>query len=185
MQDTAQEVVGKRRHAELVIAVEQAFLARLVPQRGMAVAAIAGEMQERLGHERCPQPVLLGDRLGHDLEEGVPVRGFQAVAEVPVHLELAVGVLMVVLIGIPAQTNHGVADFRNHVIAAHQGGLVVAGLFLDVARIGDVGAVFRNQVILALNAGLEHVAHFPGGLDLALQHDPRAGFDFLAVHPQV
>ena len=51
-----------------------------------------------------------------------------AVVELPVHLELAVGVLVVVLVGLPAEREHAVADLGDHIVAAHQGLLVVAGL---------------------------------------------------------
>ena len=58
------------------------------------------------------------------------VGGDQRVVVVPVHLELAVGVLMVVLVGLPAELQHGVADLGDDVVAAHQRLLVVAGLGL-------------------------------------------------------
>ena len=64
--------------------------------------------------------MLFGDRLYHELEEGVPVRGDQRVVIVPVHFELSVGVLVVVLIGPPAECLHTVADLRHHLVAAHQ-----------------------------------------------------------------
>ncbi len=82
--------------------------------------------------------MLLGDRLHHIFEEGVPVGGLESVVELPVHLELAVGILVVVLIRAPAELEHGVADLGDHVIAPHQRLLVVAGLGLVIAGIGDV-----------------------------------------------
>jgi hypothetical protein len=51
-----------------------------------------------------------------------------ASSKVPVHLELAVGVLVVVLVRAPAEFQHVVADLGDHVVAAHQCLLVVAGL---------------------------------------------------------
>ena len=36
----------------------------------------------------------------------------QRVVIVPVHLELAVRILVIVLVGLPAEAHHGVADFR-------------------------------------------------------------------------
>ena len=126
------------------------------------MAAAAGQVGERLRHEGRAQAVLLGDRLDHELEEGVPVGGAQRVVVVPVHLELAVGVLVVVLVGLPAERDHGVADLGDHVVAAHQRLLVVAGLGLLVGRVGDGAAVGRDQEVLALDAGLELVA-FLGG----------------------
>ena len=44
--------------------------------------------------------MLFGDRLDHELEEAVLVGGLQRVVVIPVHLELAVGVLVVVLVGL-------------------------------------------------------------------------------------
>ena len=83
--------------------VEQVGGAGDIPEACVGVAAIAGDMGERLGHEGCAQAVVLGDRLDHELEEGMPVGGHQHVVVVPVHLELAVGVLVIVLVGTPAQ----------------------------------------------------------------------------------
>ena len=60
------------------------------------------------------------------------------VVEVPVHLELAVGVLVVVLVRAPAQLQHVVADLADDVVAAHQGLLVVA-------RLGGVVLVVRDR----------------------------------------
>ena len=100
----------------------------------MGVAAVAGEVGEGLGHEGGAQPVPLGDRAHHVLEEGMPVGGDQRRVVLPVHLELAVRVLVVVLVGLPAQRLHGVADLGDHVVAPHQGGLIVAGLLLAVGQ---------------------------------------------------
>ena len=85
--------------------------------------------------------MLLGQRLDHVLEEDVAVGGDQGVVVGPVHLELAVGVLVVVLVGAPAQRQHGVADLGDDLIAPHQRRLVVAGLLLRVARVGQRSAV--------------------------------------------
>jgi hypothetical protein len=63
------------------------------------MAAIAGQPLERLGHEGRAQPVLLGNGFDHELEEGMLVGGASASSILPVHLELAVRVFVVVLIG--------------------------------------------------------------------------------------
>ena len=149
------------------------------------MAAIAGEVGEGLGHEGRAVAVALGDRLDHELEEGVPVRGDQAIVVLPVHFELAVRVLVVVLVGLPAELDHRVADLADDVEAAHQRGLVVAGLLLHVPGIGDRHFVLREQEILALDAGLHPVSGGVRALDLALQHHPGRGFDRGAVHPQI
>jgi hypothetical protein len=97
------------------------------------VAAIAGEMREGLGHEGGAKAVPLGDGLDHVLEKAMPISGLQDVAIEPVHLELAVRVLVVVLVRAPAERRHRVADLADHVEAAHQRLLVVAGLGLESA----------------------------------------------------
>ena len=140
--DAAEEIVALLRQSHLVGAVEEHVgRAGLVPDRDVDVAAVAGETGERLGHERRAQAVLLGDRLDHELEERVPVGGDERVVEVPVHLELAVGVLVVVLVRAPAELQHVVADFGDDVVAAHQRLLVVAGLDGVILVVGDGGAV--------------------------------------------
>ena len=74
------------------------------------MAAIAGEIDEGLRHEGGAKPVLLGDRLHHEFEEGELIGGRQRVVEIPVDLELAVGVLVIVLIGAPAEFDHRRGD---------------------------------------------------------------------------
>ena len=113
------------------------------------MAAVAGQAGERLRHEGGAQAVLLGDRLDHELEEGVPVGGDQRVVEVPVHLELAVGVLVVVLVRAPAELQHVVADLGDDVVAAHQRLLVVAGLRLRCRMSSEIavpsGVIRKNS----------------------------------------
>ena len=101
------KVQALRRKAEgLRLVGEGVALALDIPDRDVAVAAIAGQVLERLRHEGRPQPVLLGDRLHHELEERMLVGGGERIVELPVHLELAVRVLMIVLIGLPAELQH-------------------------------------------------------------------------------
>ena len=100
-------------------------------------------------------PCFSATDLRHELEERVPVGRDERVVEVPVHFELAVGVLVVVLVGAPAQLQHVVADFGDHVVAAHQGLLVVARLGRLVGGVRDGGAVGRGQEEFALDAGLD------------------------------
>ena len=74
----------------------------------MEVAAVAGQVRERLGHERRDQPALLGERLDHVAEEDSAVAGRQRVGEREVLLELAVGVLVIGGVVVPAELGHGV-----------------------------------------------------------------------------
>jgi hypothetical protein len=105
------------------------------------MAAVAGQPLDRFGHEGRAEAMCLGHRLDHELEEAVLVGGRQRVVEFPVHLELAVGVLVVVLVGSPAEIQHVVADFAHHVVAAHHRLLVVAGLHGGVVFVGHLRAV--------------------------------------------
>ncbi len=90
-----------------------------------------------------------------NLKKRVLVGGGEHVVEGPVHLELAVRVLMVVLVGLPAQRQHVVADLGDHVVAAHDRLLVVAGFRRGIGRIRDRRAVGRDQEELGLDAGLD------------------------------
>jgi hypothetical protein len=106
MDDAADEIVAKRREPEFTGVVGEQVVA-VAPHRDMGVTARAGEVDEGLGHEGGAQAVLFGDRAGHELEERVPVGGHQRAGIGPVHLELAVRVLVVALVGLPAQRQHG------------------------------------------------------------------------------
>ena len=131
----------------------------------MRVAAVTGQMRERLGHEGRAQPVLFRDRFDHVFEERVPIRRFERRVVFPVHLELTVGILMIVLIRLPAERDHAVADFGDDVVAPHQRLLVVAGLGLDVGGVGNRLAVRLDQKIFAFDAGFQLVACFAGLFD--------------------
>ena len=80
---------------------------------------------------------------------------FSASSIFPVHFELAVGVLVVVLIGPPAQFQHVIADFGDHVIAAHDGLLVIAGLFGAYRIHRKWSCRRRDQEKLGLDPGLD------------------------------
>src|SRR5450631_2637401 len=127
MNDAADEVVAERGDAELALLILEQVLGAL-PQRYMHVASIAGQMRERFWHEGRAHLVLFRDRLHHVFEERVAIRRDQGVIIFPVHFELAVGVFMVVLVRLPAELEHAVADLADDVIAPHQRGLVVTGL---------------------------------------------------------
>jgi hypothetical protein len=150
LHDAAEEVIGELRQAERVARVEeQVLLAGGVPHRDMGMAAVAGQVRERLGHEGGAVAMVLGDGLDHVLEEHVAIGGDQRVVVIPVHFELAVGVFMVVLVRAPAEFQHGVADLADHRVASHQGLLVVAGLVLPSSagsdRLRPSGEVRKNS----------------------------------------
>ena len=184
--DAAQEVIGQLGEAHLVLLVEEeVLLASLVPDRDVGMATIAGQVGEGLGHKGGAQAVVLGDRFDHELEEGLAVGLNQAVAVVPVHLELAIGVLVVVLIRPPAERLHVIADLGDHIVAPHQGGLIVAGFRLGIALIRDCAAVGIDQKELVLRTGHHAVAGLLGLLDLPFEHNTRRGLHRLAVHPEI
>ena len=186
MHEAAEEVVAQRRQAELaLLVVEQVVLAGAIPHRDMHMAAIAGEVDEGLRHEGGAKPMLLGDRLHHELEEAELVGRGQRVVEVPVDLELAVGVLMIVLIGPPAEIDHGGADLGDDVEAAHDRRLVVAGLLLRIARVGNRRAIGIDEMEFGLDARHQlHVA-LAALLEQALEHEARRLADRLAFHPRI
>ncbi len=109
-----------------------------LPQAHVEVAAVAGEVAERLGHEGRDQAALLGQRLDHVAEEDRAVAGGERVGEVEVLLELAVGVLVVGRVVVPAELGHVARDLRDEVEVARERAHVVTGLVEGVERVGQL-----------------------------------------------
>ena len=149
------------------------------------MTAVAGEPLEGLRHEGRTQAVLFGDRFHHELEEGVLVGCRQHIVEGPVHLELTVRILVVVLVGLPAERQHGIADFGDDIIAAHHRLLIVAGLGGGIVFVRNLLAVRRRQEELGFNTGLDADAEFGGFRDQSLQRVARRLGDALAFHQAV
>ncbi|VDC19000.1 hypothetical protein XINFAN_00047 [Pseudogemmobacter humi] len=184
--DPAEEGAALIRQAKLFAVVgEGVRLAVGRPDRDMGMAAVAGLADQGLGHEGRAQPVFLGQHPGHELEEGVFVGGGQNVVVFPVHLELAVGVLMVVLIGLPAVHQHGVGDFLDQIVAPQDGVLIVAGLDRIVEFIGHAAPVGPQQEEFGLDPGLDAQAHGRGLGHQFAQHVPRRLVEILAAHHAV
>ena len=184
MQDPAQEVVGDPREPHLVALVEeQVPFAVRVPHRHVGMAPVAGEVQERLRHEGGAKAMALRHRLHHEPEERVAVRGAETVGVLPVHLELAVRILVIVLVWVPAELLHVVANLADHVVAAHECRLVIAGLLLAVPSVGDLRAVLVDEEELALDSGPQPVTLLCRRLDLALEDDAGRRLDLATVHP--
>src|ERR1700719_1498249 len=103
-EDSSEKLISEGGETELARGiVKQVGLARTVPQRYMRVATAPGQMHERLWHEGCAQPVLPSELLDHEFEEHVAIGRHERVVIGPVHLELAVCVLVIALIRPPAE----------------------------------------------------------------------------------
>jgi hypothetical protein len=173
MQQASDELVRRARQAELAIAIAKEVLVLLpVPEGDMHVAAVSGKVREGLGHEGGSQIVRFGQRLHHVFEECVAIGSGERVAIRPVHLELAVGVLVIILVRAPIESEHTVADLADQVVAAHQRLLVVARFALPVPAVADRAAVARQHEELALDARLHAVSQLGGALELAREHAP-------------
>jgi hypothetical protein len=143
---------------------------------------------ERLRHERGDQAALLGKRLDHVAEEDRAVAGGQRVREVEVLLELAVRVLVVVRVVVPAEVGD-VARHRGHEVeVAREAAHVVAGLVEPVERVGQLDRAvlaLAHEEVLELGADLELVAELGGALELPAQDRPRAVGPLLALDVDV
>ena len=142
-------------------------------------------MRKWLRHESCAEAVPGSDFLHHELEEHGPICGRYRLRVVPVDFELAVRILMVVLVGSPAESLHVTAYLGNDFVATHQGELVVAGLFLRVARVGNVRSVRVDQVELRLDTRHQHVVVAGGFLCQGQEHVARGLRDRGIVEPRI
>ncbi len=154
----------------------------------MEVAAVAGQMRERLGHERRDQAALLGQRLDHVAEEHGAVAGRERVGEREVLLELPVGVLVVGGVVVPAEPGDRFGDLGDEVEVARQRAHVVTGLLERVERVGElelaVGAATQQEV-LELGADLQFVAERRRAIERRAQDRPRAVWPRLALDGDV
>jgi len=67
------------------------------------MATVAGQVRERFWHEGRAITMFFCDGLRHEFEKCMAIGGRQAIRVVPVHLELTVGVFVIVLVGVPPQ----------------------------------------------------------------------------------
>ena len=96
--------------------------------------------------------MIFGYCLHHILEKTMSVRGYKSICIIPVHFKLTVSVLMVILIRSPSKGLHMVADLSNHVIAPHQGLLVVTGLGLQIGRVRYRGTFRVKDKVFTFNS---------------------------------
>ena len=154
----------------------------------MEVAAVAGQVRERLGHERRDQAALLRERLDHVAEEDRPVAGRQRVGEVEVLLELAVAVLVVGRVVVPAERRQVARDLGHEVEVARQRAHVVTGLRERVERVGQLDRpvlAHADEEVLELGAEHELEPERAGALELAAQDRARAVGPLLALDVHV
>ena len=145
-------------------------------------------MRERLGHERGDQPALLGERLDHVPEEDRPVTRRQRVGVLEVLLELAVGVLVIVGVVVPAQAGDRLGDLGHEVQVARERAHVVTRLLERVERVGQLQrAVGRaaQQEVLQLRADLQLIALLGRPRQRVAQDRARAVRPFLALDGHV
>ena len=129
VQQAAHEPTTQLRKTEPVFFVQESILPCLdIRQADVKVRAVAGEVRERLGHERGPQAVLLRHRPHHPLEESVAVGGRQSVGVSPVDFELAVCVLVIIGVWVPTQILHVMQERGHQIEVAVQRTQIVAGL---------------------------------------------------------
>ena len=154
----------------------------------MEVAAVTGQVTERLGHEGGDQAALLSERLDHVAKEDRPVAGREGVGEVEVLLELAVRVLVVGGVVVPAEPGDVARNLGHEVEVARERAHVVAGLLEGVERIGQLDRAvlaLAHEEVLELGADHELVAHRARALEHVAQDRPRTVGPRLAVHRHV
>ena len=154
----------------------------------MEVAAVAGQVGERLGHERGEHPALLRHRVHHVAEEDRAIGGGQRVGKGEVRLKLPVGVLMIVGIRTPAQLVDVAREGGEEVVLAGEAFHVVAGLRQVVERVGQLDAAvcgLAQQEELEFHPDLEGVAEALCPLQLSPQDRARTVGPLLAEHRDV
>ncbi len=154
----------------------------------MEVAAVAGQVAERLRHEGRDHPVLLRERVHHVAEEDRAVAARERVREREVLLELAVRVLVVVRVVAPAEVVAVLRDRGQEVVAPREPGHVVAGLLERVVRVGDLDrpvVPLRDEEVLELEPHLELEALLCGAGERSAEDRPRAVRPLLALDRDV
>ena len=149
------------------------------------MAAIAGQMHKGLWHKGGAQSVPAGQLLDHEFEEDVAIGSDQRIVISPVHLELAIGVLVIALIRRPTELQHRVADRADQLVSAQQRSLVIAGLRLPVGLVGDCQAVGAQHKELGLDPGLHPVPACRGCCDLTLENAARGMFERLSAQMEI
>ena len=184
-QQAGQKVVRQAGEPQGTGGIGEQVAALQVPEGEVGVAAVAGEFGHGLGHEAGPHALRFGQGFDHHLEKGVAIGRYQGLGEGPVHLKLAIGVLVVGLVRPPAELLHALEQGTDQGKAAHQRHLVVAGFALVIVGIGRACAGGIEQEKLGLHATAQLKAQGGGPLPLALQQAPRALLHRHAIEAEV
>ena len=184
-QQAAQKVVSQAREPQGTGGIGEQVAALQIPEGEVGVAAVAGEFGHGLGHEAGPHALRFGQGFDHHLEKGVAIGRHQGLGEGPVHLKLAIGVLVVGLVRAPAQLLHALEQGADQGETAHQRHLVVTGFALAIVGIGRPQAGGIEQEKLGLHATAQLKAQPSSPLPLALQQAPRALLHRHAIEAEV
>ena len=109
-EDTADEVVGRFRQAKpprVLLIQEQVVIRGRVGQVVVDVPTAAGPVGKWLGHVGGDSAIVLSVLAAHHLKKGVAVGGCEGIGIDKVDFVLPVCILMVRLVGIPADLAHG------------------------------------------------------------------------------
>ena len=147
------------------------------------MAAITRQVSKRLGHKGGAHFMIFSNGFNHIFKKYMAISSLQRVVVVPVHLELTVGVLMIVLVWPPAKLDHRIADLADDGEPAHQCLLIVTGLGGYIGCVIDRGCIVVNQKIFALDACLHAIAQVLGPGQLAFQRYTWRCLDLFAIHP--
>src|SRR5438876_6019522 len=150
--------------------------------------SVASEVGERLGHESGQELVLLGDGLDHPPEEDVPIGRRERVRIAPVDLELAVGVFMVVGVGVPPQLLDVLDQGCHQLQVPVERPQVIARLAQGVQRVPRrvfPALVASQEHELRLDSHIHHVPLLPRPLQLLPEDVPRAIRPLLAVDKDI
>ena len=189
-QHAADEVVAGLGEAETAGIVarrtgEQVAAGLGVGERHVEMGAVAGAVGEGLGHHRRDQPLLLGVVLRHHAEEGQPVAGRERVGVLEVELELAVRILVVERVQIPAEIVDRGRDLVEPGEVVDEAAHVVAGFHEFIVRDRRVQRAvggLAQEEDLALDAEVEAEAHGLGLLQHVLQR--HAGRERVGLAPE-
>ncbi len=159
-----------------------------VSQRHVVVRAAAGTVGRGFGHKAGEAAVLTCDFIRHQAEKHQAISHAECVGIGKVSFKLAVGVLMIKGVNIPAHGIHRFNQFTNNRHVVHQAARVIAGLGQRVARADRLEATLfgiTKQEELRFNTQVKGQPHVSGLCHLALEDVTRARFKGRTVQIQI